>query len=55
MVSQEHIGFQGTVPGDAGVHPVYGVGVEVSSWQEGGDDDFAGWEGGGGFFNNSPE
>ena len=24
----------------------YGVGVEVSSWQEGGDDYFAGWEGG---------
>ena len=51
---QEHIGFQGTVPRDAGVHPVSGVVVEVSSLQEGGDGDFAGWEGGGGFFSHSP-
>ena len=55
MVSQEHIGFQGTVPGGAGIHPGDSVGVEVSSWQEGGDDDSDGWEGGGGFFSQSPE
>ncbi len=55
VVGQEHIGFEGTVPGEADIHSVNGVGVEVSPVQQSRYDYLAGREIGGGLLNDSPQ
>lgn len=42
VVGQEHVGFEGTVPGESDIHSVNSVGVEVSPVQQRGDDYLAG-------------
>lgn len=52
---QEHVGFEGTVPGESDIHSVNSVGVEVSPVQQRGYDYLAGREIGGGLLKDSPQ
>ena len=49
VMDQVDVGHEGTSTGDFCVYPVDGVRMEVSAWEDGGDDDLGGGEGQCGF------